>query len=858
MFRFAAETHITDDTAGPLISLTTRDGSRYLFGKIPEGTQRTLNAVDTEFRYLKLQGIFITGTIFTWKDIGGLPGLFLTISDAMKKGVSVVGNSSLLSYIVATWRSFVFRKGIELDIMSVDKSPIVANKELVITSIQTPPKKMSNNETKTSVTARRDDLDRQVKKVASLMFPLDTSEVNSRDPESYKHDPSVRDLHTNVTLPPVEDLVPFQDSVSYCIDILPIRGKFDPLKAKGLGVKPGPQFRVLTEGESVVTEAGVTVTPQQVLGPEKIIPKVLIIDIPSDDYYENTITNQQFFEVGNVGLVYHLIGDKVTFNAEEYKQSFIDKFPPNCQHCISHKSTANNVVLNEKFTTCQLKLKLLSNGDFNLVNSEEFRDLPTGPVTRMHTLQVYGLNESGAKINNTRVSKASNKSLFIEGCLPSSSSSSSSSLPQMSTNVAFEDMKDSKFDLQWVDRAKQLKDSVHICTLGTGSSVPSIYRNALSTLLRIPVESNGGDISFKSVVLDAGENTIGSLLRNFFGHNNDDKELKEKDDDFEVIFKEMRLIYLSHLHADHHLGIPSLISKWFDINAKGNLYMIVPWQFINFIKDWYNLEGRYNDTVDMSRLKMFSCEDFIVGKRIPEFAQLSLDKFEDEFDRANGGGDSTFVNRRAKLAPRDADAISEMFQDCGLISVEATRALHCPFAYSSTFRFKLSADEDFKVSFSGDTRPNPKFAEVGRESDLLIHEATLDTELLEEAIAKKHSTLMEALAVCSLMKCPRLVLTHFSTRFRLGENIVKRKDWQKEAEALSKLLKSTALAVDVLEQCKDEEGKYNFDDLKVCYAYDLMNTRYGDIPKQEEIWQNTQQMFEVNERKRKLLDDELV
>ena len=78
-----------------------------------------------------------------------------------------------------------------------------------------------------------------------------------------------------------------------------------------------------------------------------------------------------------------------------------------------------------------------------------------------------------------------------------------------------------------------------------------------------------------------------------------------------------------------------------------------------------------------------------------------------------------------------------MYDSIGLNSIATVRALHCAWAYSSIFDFKLNnRGETFKVSFSGDTRPNPKFSRCGYDSDLLIHEASMDGNWIEEAIAK--------------------------------------------------------------------------------------------------------------------------
>ena len=47
-----------------------------------------------------------------------------------------------------------------------------------------------------------------------------------------------------------------------------------------------------------------------------------------------------------------------------------------------------------------------------------------------------------------------------------------------------------------------------------------------------------------------------------------------------------------------------------------------------------------------------------------------------------------------------------------------------------------------------------------------MHEATFDDELQSEAIAKKHSTISEAIGVGFAMEARRVILTHFSQRYQ--------------------------------------------------------------------------------------------
>ena len=73
-----------------------------------------------------------------------------------------------------------------------------------------------------------------------------------------------------------------------------------------------------------------------------------------------------------------------------------------------------------------------------------------------------------------------------------------------------------------------------VIPLGTGSSAPGKYRNVSSTLIELP-SSN--------ILLDCGEGTLGQLFR-VFGPR------------LEEVLMKIRLIFISHLHADHHLGMP--------------------------------------------------------------------------------------------------------------------------------------------------------------------------------------------------------------------------------------------------------------------------------------------------------------
>ena len=95
-----------------------------------------------------------------------------------------------------------------------------------------------------------------------------------------------------------------------------------------------------------------------------------------------------------------------------------------------------------------------------------------------------------------------------------------------------------------------------------------------------------------------------------------------------------------------------------------------------------------------------------------------------------------------------------------------------------------------KITYSGDLIPGKSLIELGKDSDILVHEATFAKKLAETALEKKHSTSIDAALDAKKMNAKQLILTHISSRYQ--------EDASKLLEEAKEIFPNTILAKDLL------------------------------------------------------------
>lgn len=775
----------TADTPGTTLLLHF-DNKRYLIGNIGEGTQRA--AVQRKLALLKVKDIFLTGQvgwagcggllgmILTVADSlassregrteSSKGGRGKEADDEREKDSLTLHGGRNLTHLIATARRFVFRKGVPLRVNEFRKEestreqngviePTWKDENLLVWSMVVEPEVAAQTEIVTGRSRKRSHeefvnenamglangegetpeereqrYDNMRKAVVGSMFDSDwkldalfkkkLSEVGKNEGvifvrneqghiEEYtgklmQDDPSVQDREVLMrnpwpgakieTLPPT---TPSHSSVCYIFKNYPQRGKFDPKKAQALKVPKGPSYRQLTQGESVVSEDGVTITPDMVLGKEVEGNGFAVIELPSTLHVAPLLTREELASkevMSGVQSIIWILGEGVL---EDSRLQKFMKDRPTLQHYVSSKDCCANHLALESAASSAIRLHLLDPGRFPI---PKYNNEISSPVDAKASFAParpglsLGLQPTYKADKSQIVPVLDTKKVVLEA----------SAEVQKLADTAREKITTEAFLQQIAINQEDIpsKDA-EITALGTGSALPSKYRNVSATLVRVP--------GYGSYLLDCGENTIGQLRR-VFG-----EELPE-------ILCDLKAIWISHLHADHHLGTASVIREWAKETAKHEA-----------TKE--NTLVVASDEAMLHWLREFSeVEDFGYSRVHP----ISM-------------GRATTFNYRFSAADT---------AKYGLTSIQTCYVLHCHGAMAVV----LTLPNGFKVAYSGDCRPNEHFAKIGQGATLLIHEATFDDELQGDAKAKKHSTTSEALHIGKLMGARRILLTHFSQRYQ--------------------------------------------------------------------------------------------
>lgn len=269
--------------------------------------------------------------------------------------------------------------------------------------------------------------------------------------------------------------------------------------------------------------------------------------------------------------------------------------------------------------------------------------------------------------------------------------------------------------------------------LGSSSATPTHNRHPTAQVL---------NIRERFFLIDCGEGTQSQLVR------------------YKIRYSRISHIFISHLHGDHYLGLMGLLSTMHLQGRTGDLHLFGQQELMDLIE----LQLRLSQTILRYRL---------IFHPVKHYAPAVI--HEDDVVTVS----TIVLNHRVPCT--------------GFLFKEKPRPLKLRINRIKEYRIPFSWYNDIKAgadfidgngihipnseltvppgntrsyAFCSDTVYDEQVADVVAGVDMLYHESTFTHDLAERAKATYHSTARQAAQIASMAGVKRLLIGHFSARYK--------------------------------------------------------------------------------------------
>ncbi|MEP6892371.1 MAG: ribonuclease Z [Gaiellaceae bacterium] len=265
--------------------------------------------------------------------------------------------------------------------------------------------------------------------------------------------------------------------------------------------------------------------------------------------------------------------------------------------------------------------------------------------------------------------------------------------------------------------------------LGTAGSTPTAQRSASATLLR-----RGGD----RLLIDCAEGTQRQLLRSDVG------------------LVDVPEIFLTHLHADHYLGLPGMLKTFSLRGRETSLTIYGPDGLRDLVTTLRRVFGRLTYPLELVELQagdVLERDGYVLRTFDVEHGVSALGYALIEEPRPG----------RFDLAAADRLGVPDGPERGALQRGETVTLEDGSVVEPAQVLGETRAGR--RVALTGDTGPATSVADSVSGFDVLVHEATFCEDERERARETGHSTAAEAAAIGRDAGVRLLALTHLSSRY---------------------------------------------------------------------------------------------
>lgn len=225
-------------------------------------------------------------------------------------------------------------------------------------------------------------------------------------------------------------------------------------------------------------------------------------------------------------------------------------------------------------------------------------------------------------------------------------------------------------------------------------------------------------------------------------------------------------IFISHLHPDHILCLPGLLSSQSLVGRKANIKIYAPPGLQEILETQFNLSGTYiSYNIAYFELKE-GCNQLVM-----EDEGMCVTSFSVKHRIPCWG----FVFKEKK-APRKINKEAVTGKNFPTEAYEILRSGHdYTDKNGHVYRvdeYTLPSPPPSSYAYITDTLYLPELAREIGKVDILYHEATYAHDLLDKAINTFHSTAVQAAEFAKIAGANKLIIGHFSSRYKDLSNLL--------------------------------------------------------------------------------------
>ncbi len=275
--------------------------------------------------------------------------------------------------------------------------------------------------------------------------------------------------------------------------------------------------------------------------------------------------------------------------------------------------------------------------------------------------------------------------------------------------------------------------------LGTGSATPIIERRPSAALL---------DLGNESILIDCGEGTQFQMLK------------------YKVRFSRLKYVLITHLHGDHFYGLIALINTLNNTGRTEPLILIGPQgldeilsvqlrysqAFLNYALDFRCTDPAKQEEIFSNEkicIKTFPlrhripCTGFLVSEK-PALRKILAEKLPADFPLPY-----------FKMLKEGLDVTDELSGKTYL-----------------NREYTANPEPPRQLAYCSDTIYDPDIVRHIQNADLMYHESTFTSELESRAQITFHSTAAQAADIALRAGVKKLVIGHFSSRYKTLDNFL--------------------------------------------------------------------------------------